>query len=275
MFKFISDAFHSKSKMSDDQKDVAIMNALATETSLPMMLNLAPAKRVMVFAPHPDDECIGCGGALALLAQNPEVQISVVLVTNGDGGEHSPDVNMGPRRLLEMQAALKVLGVSELKTMGRLDGRFELDDQFETDAQQLIQSFQPNWVFLPGPMDYHKDHLLVSKGVESACKEVDSVEQLVYFETWTPLPATHVLDITSVMDLKCRALQAHHSALKYGDYERGVKGLNAYRGLYLGFDRFAEAFVVQTRAEFENPSSWLTQLKGLGLSLKSRLGART
>jgi len=272
MFKFINETmFFFRFKLSGSAQALMDLNALSPETTLPQKLDLSQARRVMVFAPHPDDECIGCGGALALLAKQGGVQICVVLVTNGDGGAYSPNPSMGAVRLLEMRSALKTLGVSELKTMNRLDGRFQIDAGFVQEARGLIEAFKPNWVFLPGPLDYHKDHLLVSEGVEHACTQSQGLENLIYFETWTPLPATHVLDITSVMDLKSEALRAHQTALKYGDYERGIRGLNAYRGLYLGFDRFAEGYVVKKKEEYIAPNTFLNNIKTLGLLLKRLL----
>ncbi len=258
--------------MSGSVDDFHRLNGLAAEASLPKNLDLSEAKRVMVFAPHPDDECIGCGGALAMLAQKTHVAVCVVLVTNGDGGANAPFPNMGAMRVEEFRSALQLLGVSDFRMMNRMDGRFVLDSDFVKEAAILLESFNPNWILLPGPLDYHKDHLLVSKGVQSACAQIQSIEQLVFYETWTPLPATHVLDITSVMELKCQALREHGTALKYGDYERGVKGLNAYRGLYLGFNRFAEAFVVNKLSKVGGNHSLVAKLTVLGLSLKRLLG---
>lgn len=40
--------------------------------------------RVVVFAPHCDDETLGCGGMLALAARN-KARVRVVVLTNGDG----------------------------------------------------------------------------------------------------------------------------------------------------------------------------------------------
>ena len=276
MFKFINKLKNFyKTKLSSSTRLMLDLNALAPEANLPQKLDLSQARRVLVFAPHPDDECIGCGGALALLSQLEGVQISVVLVTNGDGGAHSPNPKMGPIRLLEMRNALKVLGISDLKAMSRLDGRFKIDSGFVQEALGLIEDFKPNWVFLPGPIDYHKDHLQISVGVELACRQFQELDQLIYFETWAPLPATHILDITSVMELKCEALRAHQTALKYGDYERGVRGLNAYRGLYLGFEYFAEAFVVHKKAELDSSADLVTCIKIMGLSLKQLLAKKS
>ena len=47
---------------------------------LPQPLDLAQARKVLVFVPHPDDETLGCGGTLARLAALCPVK--VVLVTD-------------------------------------------------------------------------------------------------------------------------------------------------------------------------------------------------
>ena len=261
MFKFIRSLMPDRS-ITDD------LNALEPETSLPRVLDLASAKRVLVFAPHPDDECIGCAGTLALLSQNPGIEICVVLVTNGDGGQKSPDPQMSSIRIEEMRQALKVLGIHQLQTLGFQDGRFLFDAALSSALDSVVQSFHPNWVFAPSPMDYHKDHVLVSHAVAQLCKHSAYVEQLIYLESWTPLPATHIVDITGVMDLKIKALKEHRTALKYGDYARAVEGLNAYRGLYLGFDRFAEVFVVQNFKRKDLPQLNLERFCALGLDLK-------
>jgi len=248
------------------------LNALEPEASLPRVLDLTSAKRVLVFAPHPDDECIGCAGTLALLSQHANIEICVVLVTNGDGGQHSPDPQMSSIRVEEMKQALKVLGIHQLQTLEFSDGRFLSDEALSSALGSVIQSFKPNWVFAPSPMDYHKDHVLVSHAVTQLCQSSRCVEQLIYLESWTPLPATHIVDITGVMDLKMKALREHETALKYGDYTRAVEGLNAYRGLYLGFDRFAEAFVVQNLKSKNASQLNLKQLYALGIDLKRVLG---
>ena len=255
-----------------DRSSTDDLNALEPEASLPSALDLSSAKRVLVFAPHPDDECIGCAGTLALLSQHSNIEICVVLVTNGDGGQHSPDPEMSSVRIQEMRQALKVLGIHQLQTLGFSDGRFLSDEALSSALDSVILSFKPNWVFAPSPMDYHKDHLLVSHAVTQVCQSSVFVEQLIYLESWTPLPATHIVDITVVMDLKTKALREHQTALKYGDYARAIEGLNAYRGLYLGFGRFAEAFVVQNLKRKDLPQLNLKRLYALGLDLKKVLG---
>ena len=269
MFKFINPTLHRLKPQKHPVSEA--LNALASEASLPKSLNLTGAKRVMVFAPHPDDECIGCGGTLALLANRPGVEIKVVLVTNGDGGAQSPELEMGPRREQEMRNALQVLGIDALEGMGVLDGRFTLDTALSLRINALLDSFKPNWVFLPSPLDYHKDHLLISHVVSEVSWAHPEVEQLMYFETWCPVPATHTVDITSVMDLKVEALSMHQTAMKYGDYIRCIQALNTYRGLYLGFGRYAEAFLVQGRGDSKKMELDISAIRKWSLSLKQIL----
>jgi LmbE family N-acetylglucosaminyl deacetylase len=120
-------------------------------------------------------------------------------------------------------------------------------------------------------VDYHKDHLLVANGVLECAQRHSSVEQLLLFETWCPVVATHVVDVTQVMELKIQALERHHSALKYGDYARCIRALNAYRGLYLGRDCYAEAFGVQSLPMGKTQALDLAVFQKLGMTLKRAL----
>ncbi|MCX7176987.1 MAG: PIG-L family deacetylase, partial [Proteobacteria bacterium] len=83
--------------------DIAAEADLNPELADPRSL----ARRVLVFAPHPDDEVFGCGGTLCLLAA-AGADISVVIVSDGALGGNAADL-VG-RRESESLAAAEVLG---------------------------------------------------------------------------------------------------------------------------------------------------------------------
>lgn len=228
---------------------------------LPESLDLSSPKRAMIFAPHPDDETLGCGGTLARLAGHCDVQ--AVLVTDGSGAGQLPPEAVQLRRE-EFRQALAVLGVTDIKTLDYPDGEFRASHCFAEEMSDLLRGFQPEWVFLPSPLDYHRDHSRIGTALEPACRQCGSVTHVLFYEVWAPVQATHVVDITDNLNLKMEALHRHKTAMACGDYMRAVEGLNRFRGLYLGRDRHAEAF----RVEFIPPSVGLVgQLKALGMRL--------
>src|SRR6185369_17120293 len=89
--------------------------------ALPRPLALEDAKRVLVFAPHPDDESLGCGGTLARLAGH--CAIKVVLVTDGSGAGGLPE-GSDKLRQAEFGAALDILGVDDFVCLEQPDGAF-------------------------------------------------------------------------------------------------------------------------------------------------------
>ncbi len=209
---------------------------------LPLPLDLTLARKVLVFSPHPDDETLGCGGTLARLAQMCPVK--VVLVTDGSGAGGLP-AGAGASRQAEFVRALAVLGITDSVQLNQPDGFFEGSTELTTRVRRILEEYQPDWVFVPSTLDYHRDHVRISAFLEPICRQAPSVRQLLFYEIWAPVPATHVVDITEQSDIKQTALAAHATAMACGDYQRAVDGLNRYRGLYLGHGKLAEAFWVE------------------------------
>jgi LmbE family N-acetylglucosaminyl deacetylase len=214
MFQFIANFLTKKKPLS-----IPRFNA-------PCALDLKEPGRVLVFAPHPDDDILGCGGTLLKLAQT--ANICVVLVTDGSGAGELPD-GTDKVRQGEFVRALELLGVTQVKFLNQPDGFFQSNE---------------SWIFLPARFDYHRDHILISEFVSDTATAVSKRSTLIEYETSAPIQATHLVDITDVWNIKVKALKQHGTALAYGDYLRAITGLNTYRGLYLGVDKFAEAFRV-------------------------------
>lgn len=241
--------------------------AALAPSSLPRVLDLGAAQRVLVFAPHPDDESIGCGGTLALLA--PRCKVKVVLITDGSGAGELPP-GAAETRQSEFKNALHALGVGEYLCLGEPDGNFQDTPEFRGKITALLEYERPNWVMLPSPLDYHRDHVRAAVVLSELCRRTGSVEQLLFYEIWSPLPATHVVDITSVLEKKRAAIQSHVTALACGDYLNAALGLNAYRSLYLpqaSAPRWAEAYWVDAARR----DSLFVQVLNLGLALLERL----
>jgi len=218
------------------------LSAIKTLCELPSPLPLADCRRALVFAPHPDDETLGCGGTLALLAGHCAVK--VVLVTDGGGAGELPPSAVATRRQ-EFAAAMAVLGVADHAQWDYPDGHFYDSPGFQAQAAALLDAFDPDWVLFPSPLDYHRDHINLSVALRRAC--AGRKLRQIHYEVWSPLPATHYVDISAVMEQKLRALDCHRTALQSGPYRAAVTGLNAYRGLYQmdrANPRFAEAFCV-------------------------------
>lgn len=199
---------------------------------LPARLDLTGLTRVMALVPHPDDESIGCGGALARLTR-AGVAVRVVLVSDGSGAGGLP-AGAGLVRQQEFVAALGVLGVRDHAMLGFPDGGLRLDAALRQAIAREVEAFAPEWLLCPSGADLHRDHRVVWAAAREAARASPSVQRLCEYEVWAPLPLTHVLDIGSVLQAKLDALACHRTALACGNYLEASAGLSRYRGLLLG-----------------------------------------
>jgi LmbE family N-acetylglucosaminyl deacetylase len=225
---------------------------------LPEALPWPPAGRVLVFAPHPDDEAIGCGGLIVRLVE-AGVAVRVVLVTDGSGAGDLPR-GAAQVRQREFLASLAQLGVSDHVMLGFADGELVAAAPLFEAVDAQVRDFAPQWLVGPSAADAHRDHRCTAHAVRHAALAHPCVQLSLEYETWGALPATHVLDITDQLATKLAALAEHATALAQMDYARAADGLARYRGLLLRDKReqaAGEAFVCTNRASgFAWPTGW-------------------
>jgi len=159
--------------------------------------------RVLVFAPHPDDEVLGCGGALALHARRGD-HVRVVVVSDGGAGG-DPVV-----RAVEAQAAAEVLGVSEWTQLGLEDGALERDPTLVDLLQRELAEHKPDLVYGPSPFELHSDHRALCAALAAALQAGDPCRVHLYGVN-RQVPANFLLDTTSAAEQKDRALAAFES----------------------------------------------------------------
>jgi LmbE family N-acetylglucosaminyl deacetylase len=200
---------------------------------------------VLVIAPHPDDESIGCGGALCLHAARGD-RISVIYLTSGELGlKHLPRKTAWRTREAEAVKAVTILGARK-RFFLRLPDWFVGNhvDRAAARVAPLLKRLQPELIYLPHEKEWHPDHQAALPILRAALERAAIAPPGIRaYEVWTPLAAYDcVEDISAVMSRKLRALRAHRSQLKEFDYARAVTGLNQFRGELAAKCRFAEVF---------------------------------
>lgn len=178
--------------------------------------------KILVLAPHPDDETIGCAGTLALF-QKQEVEIIVVLFTREENG------NIADIRQNEFECAMKVLACKKTIMLSFPDGQLvDYYDETKTKLANIISVEKPDIIFTPYILDYHPDHRCVSRILEEIIKEQEIL--VAMYEVWVPiLYPDYYIDISEVWSDKLEALAAYRSQEESYQIKKKVLLLNQLR----------------------------------------------
>lgn len=213
---------------------------------------------ILVIAPHPDDEVLGCGGAILRHIDHGDA-VHVMVVTRG-APELFPSQQVKTVRD-ELRAAHEILGVKAVEYLDfpapKLDtiAGHELADRIA----QSIRSVRPDTVYLPHNGDLHTDHGIVFQAALVASRPINdcSVRRMLCYETlsetdWAPpfagdafIPTVFV-DISKYLDRKLQAMECYRSQVKPAPASRSLQSLEALarlRGGTVGLGA-AEAFAL-------------------------------
>lgn len=217
--------------------------------------------RIIVVAPHADDEIIGCGATIAKHIEQGD-EVVIIIATNASMGASElfskEDIQQVREEALE---AHKLLGVKETVFLEFPAPALNAYPEYKISLElsKVFQRFCPTHLYLPHPGDIHQDHKAIYRAslVAARPQGADKINKIYCYETlseteWTPMQErpfvpNHFIDVTSVFHKKEEAMKCFKSQIKTFPHSRSLETFEAlakYRGATVGVER-AEAFVVE------------------------------
>jgi LmbE family N-acetylglucosaminyl deacetylase len=220
-------------------------------------------KRVLVVAPHADDEVLGCGGLLAKLsAWDCSVHVLYMAV---DGSHHYglEYETKYKERVQEIEAVTMLLGCSYNIVYGNQGLMEKLDTLPKRELVDLFQGtfneHRPDLLLLPYGGDYDQDHVATFETAFAALRPIAEVfgkylvPHIMTYEmtkiNWSvealPRPVAYS-DISNYLETKLEAMKRYATQFRPSPHIRSHEAISALaliRGKEIGVE-YAEAFGV-------------------------------
>jgi LmbE family N-acetylglucosaminyl deacetylase len=199
---------------------------------------------ILVIAPHPDDEAIGCGGTIANHVASDQ-RVDAVFLTSGELAlQHMAREDACRLREQEAETAAAVLGIAELSFLRLRDWYVGSASEGPAAIAKVIERHAPETIYVPHSGDWHPDHRAAWKLASEAARSAGlSQGALLAYEVWTPLSDYNVVeDVGEVFARKLDAIRCYASQSDHFDYVRAATGIGQYRGALAGRCDYAEVF---------------------------------
>lgn len=220
---------------------------------VPAALASVPRGRVAVIAPHPDDEAIGCGGAVIQHRRAGDA-VRVLVVTDGRAGNIKKELAQNEyveMRRRESLASGAVLGGLDFTFWDFPDSCVITENDMNHVTERMVEWLRadpPEIVYSPWIGEGNNDHAAVGQMARRALEKIQFGGVCYGYEVYCPAPVDVVLDITREADVKRAALQQFPSQLAETPLDHLIFGLNAARSLFLPKGaRYGEGFVTWRR----------------------------
>lgn len=210
--------------------------------------------KILIFAPHNDDEVLGAGGTLSRFAD----QGNDVFVCEVTSGENKVIVDKIKSEALKAHA---IIGVKQT---------FFLDlpvvainqvpvSEINEKMLEIVKIVDPEIAFIPHKGDIHTDHVEVAKSAMVALRPVSApnLKTIYAYETlseteWNIPSVENVFipnvwsDISNYLDIKLQAMNCYQTQIKEFPHPRSLEAIEAlakYRGSNICV-KYAESFML-------------------------------
>ena len=211
---------------------------------------------VLIVAPHPDDETLGCGGTI-LRHRSLGDNVNWLVVTRlQDFRETRNDIDTQQKEILQVAEAYGFGSVTHLNfEASKLDTAPMSELVFS--IKKVIDGIQPTIIYVPYWNDVHSDHRCVFDATISASKwfRSPSIKEIYAYETLSETNfAGHgggfrpnvYINIEQFFEKKVDILRIYESQIAAHPFPRGVEtveALSKIRGSESGVGH-AEAFIL-------------------------------
>jgi len=225
--------------------------------------------RMLVIAPHPDDEVLGAGGVMSSFSSNGG-DLYVLTVAAHMPPLYSEEVHL--KTLGEAKKAHEILGVKEsfFLNIPALSIKDQDQAEFNKKILEIIKKIKPQILLIPY-LDRHIDHKLIFEAAMVASRPVGIGKNIKILAAYETLSETHwnaphietnftpnwVVDISKYITQKMKAMSAYESQLHKFPEPRSLEALKAlalFRGSQSGFG-YGEGFHIVRMTQ--DPSSFI------------------
>ena len=223
---------------------------------------------MLIIAPHPDDEILGCGGLISKIKES-NGKVYVLFLTNGTTKDFTAKgVSTLVEREKEINKVAAFLGYDGFRIAFpgndyhlKLDGvgQKKIIHEIERGRDISLESVKPDILVFPFYGDYNQDHAAAAKAAFSACRPTPKSDKftpdvILSYEEATDQWSLNLSNLNffvklseGQVDKKMTALSLYESQLRGKGHPRNleiIKHLSALRGSNIG-EEFAEGFYCQ------------------------------
>lgn len=212
------------------------------------------SNKVLVIAPHPDDETLGCGGTLLKHhAQGDE--INWLICTTMD--ESHSYFTTREQELKEVASLYKFTSVHHLKLKTAQADEYTMSE-LVSSISNIINTVKPNILYLPFCHDVHSDHRKLFEAAYSCTKtfRYPFIQKIYMMEilsetefspvSSSPFTPNVFVDITKYMNQKIEIMNVYKSEIQAHPFPRSIENIQALatlRGATAGC-QYAESFML-------------------------------
>ena len=202
--------------------------------------------KILVIAPHPDDEVLGMGGTIKKLSKKNKIILCVV--SEGATAQYK-DKKMIKVRRDSCKKTAKILGISQTIFLDYPDMRLNLSHlDINKKLEEIIEKYRPEIVYTAPKNDLNLDHQMVFNSTLVACRPKSGVKQILCYEiqgnTKVPFVPNVFENIEKEFSYKIKGFKMYKSEIEEFPNTRSIiaiENLAILRGIESGFKK-AEAF---------------------------------
>ena len=202
--------------------------------------------KILVIAPHPDDEVLGMGGTIKKLSRKNKIILCVV--SEGATAQYK-DKKMIKVRRDSCKKTAKILGISQTIFLDYPDMRLNLSHlDINKKLEEIVEKYRPEIVYTAPKNDLNLDHQMVFNSTLVACRPKSGVKQILCYEiqgnTKVPFVPNVFENIEKEFPYKIKGFKMYKSDIEEFPNPRSIaaiENLAIQRGIESGTKK-AEAF---------------------------------
>ena len=199
-------------------------------------------RNIVIVAPHPDDEILGCGGTIAKAISQGH-NVSVLYLSSGDSIEN--------KREKEAIQVCKFMGIKNYDFLRLKDQTFKVSAENIQSVIKIFNKLKPEIIYINHGEDADFEHVIAYQLISQVfwrynLQSAKKINGMILYEVHKPLQTYNLSeDISDFIDIKMKAMSYYKSQLSTSRIDLAIRGLNQYRGVFHEQCQFAEVFSIK------------------------------